>query len=169
MFSIFFIVFGAVAVGLILAVFVTRQKLPGNLQLIPPEEDYDIDPKQEKELELADLFKLGEYLCKQNDLVVKERIENSPNEVFWIAESKNEFFFGNYVLGFVKVDEDRRFVTMHDILEFKDFTKSVTSTKGFFFTTGYFTRDVHQPLEGLKVTLYNRLKILNELKSHNLA
>ena len=94
---------------------------------------------------------------------------NSENEVYWIAESTNEFFFGSYVLGFYQVDINRRFITMHDVLELKDFIKSVGSSKGFLFTTGYFTRDVHQPLEGPKVTLYNRMKILSELKSHNLA
>jgi hypothetical protein len=169
MFSLFFIVFFAVAVGIALAVFATRQQLPGGAQLVPPEEDFDKDPKDKQPLALDDLYKLGDYLCKENGLVVKDRIVNGNNEVYWVAESKNEFFFGNYVLGFVETNQAWPFITMHDILEFKDFIKSVGSTKGFFFTTGYYTRDVHQPLEGPKVTLYNRLKVLDELKSHSLS
>lgn len=169
MFSLFGIAFVAIAVGIILAVLVTRQKTPGNEPLVPPEEDFDRDPKGVPPLRLEDLFKLGEAMCREHALTVKERISQSPLEVYWIAESTNEFFFGNYVLGFVEVDEERRYVTMHDVLEFKDFIKSVSSTKGFFFTTGYFTRDVHQPLEGPKVTLYNRRKVLEELRSHHLS
>lgn len=165
MFNIFFLVFVAVAVGLGLAIFITRQKTPGNALLVPPEEDYDRDPKEEKALHLEDLYRLAEKLCRENELTIKEKISQSPTEIYWIAESQNAFFFGNYVLAFVEVNEEKRFVTMSDVLEFKDFIKSVGSSKGFFFTTGYFTRDVHQPLEGPKVSLYNRLKVLTDLKS----
>jgi hypothetical protein len=164
MFSVFFIVFIAVFIGIALSIFATRQRAPGE-SLIPPEVDYDHDPKSEPPLTLDDLYRLGEHLCRENELTVKETLVNSPTEVYWVAESKNEFFFGNYVLGFYQVEPSRPFITMHDVLEFKDFIKSAGSTKGFVFTTGYFTRDVHQPLEGPKVALYNRLKILTELKN----
>ena len=110
------------------------------------------------------LFEVAQQLCDKNGLTLKEKIEASTREVFWVAESQNEFFYGNYAFGFILSKPGGPFVSMTDVLEFKDFIKSVTSTKGLFFTTGYFTRDVYQPLEGPKVSLYNRRKILEEFK-----
>ncbi|NQW44219.1 MAG: hypothetical protein HQ462_02305 [Deltaproteobacteria bacterium] len=164
MFNIFTLAFFAVFIGLGLAMIITRQKTPQPLQLVPPEDDSLIDPKEIRELTLEDLYVVGEKLCEENKLEIKDRVTVSENEVYWIAASTNEFFFGNYVLGFFKIDADHRFVSLPTIFEFKDFIKSVTSTKGFFFTTGYFTKDVHQPLEGAKIALYNRLKIITEYK-----
>jgi hypothetical protein len=168
MFNIFTLVFFAIVIGIVLAVVATRQKLPGSASLVPPEEDFDKDPAV-RQLGLEDLFSVGEKLCVENGLVVKDKIQIAPNEVYWITESKNEFFFGNYVLGFFQTTENEKFVSLPTLLEFKDFIKSVSSTKGFFFTTGYFTRDVHQPLEGPKVSLYNRRKILDEMNRFQIA
>lgn len=169
MFNIFTLAFLAIFIGMGLAMFVTRQKTPEPIQLVPPEDDLLKDPTDVRELSLEDLFKVGEKLCQENQLSIKEKVVLNENEVYWITESSNEFFFGNYVVGFFKTTKDQPFVSLPTIFEFKDFVKSVTSTKGFFFTTGYFTKDVHQPLEGAKITLYNRLKILNEFKRFNLT
>lgn len=163
MFNLFFLVFSAIAVGIGLSFLITRSKAPGQDAFILPEDDAKKDPTDKKRLVLSDLQKLGERLCAENNLTVKERIPDTEQEVYWVAESKNEFFFGNYVLGFLETTENHPIVTLTDLLEFKDFIKSVGSAKGFFFTTGYFSRDVHQPLEGPKVTLYNRIKVLDEL------
>jgi hypothetical protein len=169
MFNIFTLAFGAIFIGIGLAMFTTRQKTPEPIQLVPPEEDTLLDPKELRELSLEDLYKVGEKLCEENKLKIKDRVSVSENEVYWITESSNEFFFGNYVLGFFKTDKEHPYVSLPTIFEFKDFVKSVTSTKGFFFTTGYFTKDVHQPLEGAKVSLYNRLKVLSEFKRFNIS
>ena len=152
-----------------LAMLVTRQKTPQPLQLVPPEDDVLNDPKDVRALTLEDLYKVGEKLCEENKLKIKDRVSVTENEVYWITESHNEFFFGNYVLGFFQTTTENPYVSLPTLFEFKDFVKSVTSTKGFFFTTGYFTKDVHQPLEGAKVSLYNRLKILDEFKRFKLT
>ncbi len=136
--------------------------------MIPIEEDAEKDNLNARALELPDLFKLGELLCKEHQLVLKETIEINENEVYWVTESTNEFFFGNYVLGFHKV-KPKAYLSLPTLFEFKDFIKSAGSAKGFFFSTGFFTRDVYQPLEGPKVTLYNRLKVLEEMKKHGLS
>jgi len=164
MFNIFFVAFGFIVLAVLLALYITRQKTPGEAPLVPPEDDFNKDPKDQRALTLEDLQRLAEHLCKENKLTVKDRLKNDEFETYWIAESTNEFFFGNYVLGFLVTGPGHLFVTLSDLLEFKDFIKSTGGAKGFFFTTGYFTRDVHQPLEGPKVTLYNRLKVLEELK-----
>ncbi len=169
MFNIFTLAFLAIAVGLGLAMIITRQKTPEPIQLVPPEDDSLNDPKEIRELTLEDLYRVGEKLCAENQLSIKDRVSVSDHEVYWITESSNEFFFGNYVLGFFKTSAENPYVSLPTIFEFKDFVKSVTSTKGFFFTTGYFTKDVHQPLEGAKVSFYNRLKVLSELKRFNLS
>jgi hypothetical protein len=169
MFNIFTLCFLGIFLGLGLAMFVTRQKTPQNIQLVPPEDDTLKDPTEIRALKLEDLYKVGEKLCEENKLSIKDRVAVSDNEVYWIAESNSEFFFGNYVLGFFETNPDQPYVSLPTIFEFKDFVKSVTSTKGFFFTTGYFTKDVHQPLEGAKVSLYNRLKVLSEFKRFNLS
>lgn len=168
MFSIFLIVGFAVFVGMALAVFATRQKIPGVVTLVPPEDDAAKDAETAA-LAPEQLYKLAEHLCRENKLQIKEKMENSERESYWIAESQNEFFFGTYVIGFFRVAPDEPFVTMAEILEFKDFIKSMGSSKGFCLTNGYFTRDVHQPLEGPKVTLYNKRKVLEELKKHSLS
>jgi hypothetical protein len=167
MFNIFTLAFVAIVIGIVLAVFATRQKIPNSPSLVPPEEDYDRDPTG-RPLALTDLFTVGEKLMEENQLSLKDKLEIAPNEVYWITESKNEFFFGSYVLGFFQTTENEKFVSLPTLFEFKDFIKSVQSAKGFYFTTGYFTRDVHQPLEGPKVSLYNRLKILSEMKRFNI-
>lgn len=164
MFNILFLPFLAIAIGITIAILITR-KAPLSVSLVPPEEDFDTDTKSEPALTLTDLTRVAERMCSENGLTIKDRIVDSPEEMYWVAESKNEFFFGNYVLGFLVVNEGRPFATMRDILDFKDLIKSHGSTKGFFFTSGYFTRDVHQPLEGPKVTLYNRKKVLLERKN----
>jgi len=38
-----------------------------------------------------------------------------------------------------------------------------------YLTTGFYTKDVYQPLEGPKVNLYNRLKVIEEMKEFNLS
>lgn len=149
--------------------FITRQETPEPIQLVPPEDDLLKDPKNVRELTLEDLYRVGEKLCDENRLNIKDRVTVNENEVYWITESSNEFFFGNYVLGFYKTDTAHPYVSLPTIFEFKDFVKSVTSTKGFFFTTGYFTKDVHQPLEGAKISLYNRLKVLSEMDRFKLS
>lgn len=169
MFSIFFIVGFAAVVGMGLAIFATRQALPGNNPLVPPEDDAARDAGLPA-VSLAQLHKLGEKLCAENGLTVRDRIDNSVRESIWICESKNEFFYGNYVLAFSLVDsEHHQYITLSELLEFKDFVKSVSSTKGFFFTNGYFSRDVHQMLEGPKVALFNKRKVLEDLKNHGLT
>jgi hypothetical protein len=169
MFSIFFLVGFAVLLGLGLAILVTRTSGRPSEPMIPAEEDFDQDPKTEKALDFEDLYKLARQMIKANGLVVKDELVQDDDEIYWVAESQNDFFFGNYVIGFFKASEETPLVGLTKILEFKDFIKSVGSTKGLFFTTGYFSRDVHQPLEGPKVSLYNRLKVLNELKKHQLS
>lgn len=149
--------------GMALAVFATRQKLPGNAPLVPPEDDASHEPPTTRPVTMQDLLSVGKKLCSQNQLVLKDEIKNSEREILWIAESQNEFFFGTYCLAFSTVDESTPYIPLAELLEFKDFVKSVGSTKGLFFTNGYFTRDVHQMLEGPKVALYNKRKVLEEL------
>lgn len=163
MFSVFGIAIVFTVLAIVLAIFISRQPPPGKVSMIPPEDDFKKDAQVSRKVERADLYQLAEKLCRENELRIKEKIETSPQEAYWIAESTNAFFYGNYVLGFCESGPEKEFVTMTDILEFKDFIKSVSSTKGFYFTTGYFTSDVHQPLEGPKVALYNKLKVLEEL------
>ncbi len=168
MFSIFLIVGLAVMMGIGLAVFATRQPVPGRASLVPPEDDAEKEERGGRAVTTEDLFRLGEKLCAENKLTVKEKMKTDERETLWIAESHNEFFLGNYVLGFYTVDDKNPYITLAELLEFKDFVKSMSSTKGLFFTSGYFTRDVHQMLEGPKVTLYNKRKVLEELKKHHL-
>ena len=168
MFSIFGIVAFAVFVGVGLAIFATRRRPPGSASLVPPEDDAAND-SQLPELRTDKIFALAEKLAKENELYIKDRLINSEREIYWIGESTNDFYFGNYVIGFLFVDPENPYILMSDVLEFKDFIKSVQSSKGFLFTNGYFTRDVHQPLEGAKVTLYNKRKILDELKRFQLS
>jgi len=164
MFSIFFIVLVAIAIGIALALFATRQKLPGGLPLIPPEEDANESAGTIPNVSIEQLHRLAEALCSESHLSIRDKLNNSPRESYWITESQDPFFFGTYVLGFLLIDSNNPFITMSDVLEFKDFLKSLGSAKGLLFTDGYFTRDVHQPLEGPKVTLYNKRKVLDELK-----
>ncbi|NBX92901.1 MAG: hypothetical protein EB078_01270 [Proteobacteria bacterium] len=169
MFSILVIPLLALFLGLFVAIFITRSAPPTPIQFAPPEDDEAKDPKDIRALELADLYRLGEKICEKNDLVLKNQIPISETEVYWVAESKNELFWGSYVLGFHKSTVDHPYISMSTILEFKDFIKSVTSAKGLYLTTGYYTKDVYQPLEGPKVNLYNRLKILQEMKELGLS
>jgi len=168
MFNIFTLAFFGIGLGLVIAMLITRTKPASNIPMIPVEEDADKDRKNVRSLELEDLFKLGERLCADNELKVKDTININENEVYWVAESTNEFFFGNYVLAFHKV-KPNSYLSLPTLFEFKDFIKSAGSAKGFFFSTGFFTRDVYQPLEGPKVTLYNRLKVLDEMAKYNLS
>lgn len=164
MFSIFGIAFGAILFGILVAVFITRQPTPQPIMYAPPEDDFEKDPKDHPPLTLEDLFKLGEKICAKNGLKIKDKIPVEEGEVYWIAESENELFFGNYVIGFHQATAENPFVSMAPILEFKDFIKSATGAKGLYITTGYFTKDVYQPLEGPKVNLFNRRKVIEELK-----
>jgi len=77
MFNIFTLVFFAVALGMLLAVIATRQKVPNMPSLVPPEEDADRDPKDVRELTLEDLFKVGEKLMTENELTLKDKIQIS--------------------------------------------------------------------------------------------
>ncbi len=155
------------ALGMALAVYATRHPAPGVITTVPPEDDYATDGELNAKLTLEDLYRLGEAMLKEHKLELKDKLPQSETEVYWVAESKSEFFYGNYVIGFVQLPEAHPFFTMKELLEFKDYVKSATSAKGFLFITGYFTRDVHQPLEGPKVTLYNKRRVLNELKSRS--
>lgn len=163
MFNIFTLAFFAIFLGIALAVFATRQKLPKDTVLVPPEEDAQKDPPS-LILNLNHLYQLGEKMLEQNQLKIKDKLNLKPHETYWIAESTNPFFYGNYVLAFFETSPKQPYVSLSNLFEFKDFLKSVGSTKGLFFTNGYFTRDVHQPLEGPKVSLYNRKKSIEELE-----
>lgn len=164
MFNLFVIAGGAVVLGMVLAIFITKQPTPQPIQFIPPEEDSETDGELPKELSLETLYKLAQKMCEEHNLVIKERIVNDPNEVYWIAENTDEFFFGNYTFAFRIPSAQRPYATMTDVLELKDFMKSSSSQKGFYFNAGYFTKDVYQPLEGPRVTLYNKRRIIGELK-----
>ena len=166
MFNIFFIAGAAIFSGLFLAMLVTRKTPNSKMALVPMEESADNEPAEmiAMGLEASHLFRLGESLCRENALIVKEKIVNSTRETYWVAESTNDFFYGNYVLAFIAEEKARSVVTMSDVLELKDFIKSAGGSKGFLFTTGYFTRDVYQPLEGPKVALHNRQKVVAEMR-----
>lgn len=169
MFNIFVIVFLAIVLGFVLAAFITRQTTPEPIQMVPPEDDLLSDPKEIRALDFEDLYRLGEKLMVENGLTLKEKVKVSEEEFYWITESKNDFFSGNYVLGFYKTPSIKAFVSLPTILEFKDLVKSAGSTKGLFFSTGYFTKDVLQPLEGPRVNLYNRGKVIREMKRLGLS
>jgi len=169
MFSILGIAFGAIFLGAFLAVFITKSNPPQPIQFAPPEDDEAKDPKEIRDLTLEDLFRLGAKICEKNELVLKTTIPINDEEVYWVAESKNELFWGSYVIGFHRATVQNPYTSMSTILEFKDFIKSVTSAKGLYLTTGYYTKDVYQPLEGPKVNLYNRLKIIDEMKEWGLT
>ena len=162
MFSIFFLVFFGLGLGILLAVFISRTSDQDTAPRVPPEKDADNDSPLPP-LTLEDLYPLGERLCRESGLEIVDRQKQSDHEMYWIAESKNEFFEGSYLVAFFEVHPEMRHVTLSKILEFKDYLKSIQCSKGLFLTTGFFTRDVHQPLEGPKVTLYNRLKVLEGL------
>lgn len=169
MFNIFTIVFLAIVIGFVLAAFMTRQTTPEPIQMVPPEDDLEQDPKNIRALEFEDLFCVGEKLAQENGLTIKEKVKVSEDEYYWVTESQNAFFFGNYVLGFYKTPSAKSFVSLPTILEFKDLVKGAGSTKGLFFSTGYFTKDVLQPLEGPKVNLFNRLKVISEIRRLGLS
>jgi len=169
MFSILGIAFGALFLGAGLAVLITKKAPPQPIQFAPPEDDEGQDPKEVRVLSLDDLYRLGNKILEKNDLVLKTTIPVSETEMYWVAESKNELFWGSYVLGFNQATPDHPYTSMATILEFKDFIKSVTSAKGLYLTTGYFTKDVYQPLEGPKVNYYNRLKVISEMNELGLS
>jgi len=163
MFNLFFIAFAAVGLGLVISIFITRKSPPDKSAMGIPEQDYETDPKELAQLTLADLDRLTTQICQKNGLIIKEKIPENDYEIYYIANSDNPITGGDYVFALVETTENRPFISMTEVLKFKDFVKSVGSTKGFFFTTGYFLREVHQPLEGVKVTLYNRRQALKEL------
>jgi len=159
MFNIFFIVFIAIFIAFGLAIFITKSDGKNKPIMVGPEDDQLTDDP-EKTVGLEDLFNVAERLCKEHQLTIRDRMKHSESDYYWVVESDDSFFYGVYVLGFFKVTSDHPMVSMSQILEFKDFVKSLGGAKGFFFTTGYFTRDCHQPLEGPKVKFYNKQRIL---------
>ena len=163
MFNIFFLVFFAVAFAIGLAVIATRAPQPNNSPRVPPEDDY-LHRAPTDTLDMLIVFDTARRICSENGLEIIETIPVSEAESFWVTHSTNPLFYGNYIFGFFSISEQEGFVTLYRLLEFKDFVKSVGSTKGFYFTNGFFTRDVHQPLEGPRVALYNARKIFDERK-----
>ncbi len=161
MFNIFSLSFVAVLVAIVLAMLVTRQKTPGNRARVPPEDDFDAPDAALQSMD--SVVALAEGLCLESALSIREKVEVSPNETYWIAESTSPVFQGQYVFGLLRVSTKDECVTLASLLEFKDFVKSTGSTKGLMLTNGFFTRDVHQPLEGPRVSLYNSRRIQTEL------
>lgn len=160
MFNIFTIAFVAVVVAIILAIVITRHTPPGFVNRVPPEDDA-ADPSRFIQ-SFAAVEDTAQRICDENNLKVTEKMKVSEQETYWLAHCNNPVFYGQYVFGFFQVSSPELCVTMSSLLEFKDFVKSAGSTKGFYFTNGFFTRDVHQPLEGPKVALYNARKIGEE-------
>ena len=163
MFNIFVLAFMAIFFGLMIAVWMTRKALPPGSGHVIPEEDSQKDPSEIRPLTLEDLKKLGKALCEENQLTIIETLPGEFEEN-WVLESQNPIFAGKFVFTFVAKPKDDPFVLLADLLQFKDFVKSMQAGKGFFFTSGYFTRDVHQPLEGVAVSLYNRLRVIEDLR-----
>ncbi len=168
MFNIFFLVFFALVVGMVLAVFVTRNSNPSKMAFLLPEEDAASDPKAPP-LALADLQRLIEYYVHERQLTLKETVKESDNECYWIAEKKDALFTDSYIFGAIVTTAERPLVPLASVLEFKDFVRGARSTKGLLLSSGYFSRDVHQPLEGVKVQLLNRKQVLGELASRQSA
>lgn len=164
MFNIFFLAIAAIFLGIGLAILITRHSTPNRESLVPPEEDAEKDPVDSSPFTMASLEAFAEKICRQNGLTVKEKISENKEESYWIAHGQSELFSETYLFAFLLTSTDHPFITLAQVLEFKDFLKSLGGTKGVIFTNGYFTRDVHQPLEGPKVTLYNRLKILSDTR-----
>ncbi|MCB0416726.1 MAG: hypothetical protein H6617_02785 [Bdellovibrionaceae bacterium] len=162
MFNLFFLVFFAILMAAALAVLITRSSSPTKESFLLPEEDKAADPPGPP-LKIADLERLVKHLCQTKGLKLKERHENSPDEVVWVAENEDPILYGILVFGCVEAAPPQGLTPLSAVLEFKDFVKGLGSTKGFLFTTGYFSRDVHQPLEGVKITLFNRKRVLAEL------
>jgi hypothetical protein len=160
MFNIFGVVLVAIVGGIVLSIIATRKHPPGQLTLVPPEDDYE--KHTHKEMPFPSVIAMAEKICGENGLNILQRMKVSDREQYWISENESPVFQGKYVFGFFEVSSERPFVPLSVILEFKDFIKSVGSTKGFYFTNGFFTRDVHQPLEGPGVALYNAKRIAED-------
>ncbi|MEZ4751946.1 MAG: hypothetical protein R3B54_15340 [Bdellovibrionota bacterium] len=162
MFNLFFLVFFAIVIAAGLAVLITRGSSPTKESFLLPEEDKATDPSGPS-LALEDLERLVKHLCESKGLKLKERLVNSPEEVVLVAENEDPILYGTLVFGCVEAAEPQGLTPLSAVLEFKDFVKGLGSTKGFLLTTGYFSRDVHQPLEGVKITLFNRKRVMAEL------
>ena len=162
--SIFFIVFFSLCLGFGLAVFATRQKIPGRPTSVPPEDAALKEPENLPPTGLKELKELGKQWSELNRLILKEEMINSPRETFWILECQSGFFYGQYIMGFLHTTEERPYVTLSEVIEFKDFVKSMGGARAHLFTDGYFTRDVYQVLEGPKIALYNRQKVIEALQ-----
>ncbi|MBI1859466.1 MAG: hypothetical protein HYR96_00935 [Deltaproteobacteria bacterium] len=167
MFNIFTLAALAIVLAISIAILVTRQKTPGQQNRVPPEDDA-AEP-QHFIPSFSIVEETARRICEENGLKVINQMPISDRETYWVAQSENPVFFGQYVFGFYRVDGPEICVTMATLLEFKDFVKSVGSSKGFFFTNGFFTRDVHQPLEGPKVALFNARKIREERSQKGVA
>lgn len=162
MFNLFFLVIFAVIFAAGLAVLITRTSSPTKESFLLPEEDQAVDPK-DPPLELADLERLVRHLCAEKNLKISDRMENSPEEIIIVAQNEDPILYGTLVFGCFKANNKQQLTPLSTVLEFKDFVKGLGSTKGFLLTTGYFSRDVHQPLEGVKVSLFNRKTVLEHL------
>ncbi len=165
---IFLIAFFSICFGFALAFFATRQKIPGTLSLVPPEEAALKEPEGLPTIGYPELKKLALQLAEKNQLTLKEEQTHSERERVWILESKNGFFYGQYAIGFILVSPVKPYVSIQEVIEFKDFVKSVGGARAHLFTNGYFTRDVYQVLEGPKVALYNKQHVAKALVDPNL-
>lgn len=169
MFNLFFLAFIAIAIGAVIAVLITRKASPGRDTMLLPEDEAAKDGAlTAPSLRMAQLYELAEALCRERSLEIVDRSEESPEEAYWVAKHNDPFFLGNYVFGFMVTTEAHPLVSLTDLLGFKDFVKGAESRKGFLLISGYFSRDVHQPLEGPNVTLFNRRKVLEERKARGL-
>lgn len=157
MFNIFTLSIGAIGLAIVLAIAITRQTVSGNPVRVLPEEDRDAPEAKLQSMAAVELVARG--LCLEAQLTVKEEIAVSEKETYWIAESTSPVFQGQYVFGLVRAVSVDDCVTLSTLLEFKDYVKSAGSTKGILLTNGFFTRDVYQPLEGPRVTLYNSRRV----------
>lgn len=107
-------------------------------------------------------------LLRKLDLEIQEIRRVAENEVEFLAVRRAPVIGGQYLVSclFLGVSD---LVDTEKVWSLSSAVRAERALKGILITTGYFTKDVHNLLEGAPVELINRDRLAELLRKHEIS
>lgn len=138
---------------------------------IPREKDYyaeaDLATEKFKNLGINQFERVCRRLLTEWGLVIKSCSRLSPQEIEFVAQDPKPIVGGDFIV-YGRLVTDGEVIETSQVMALSDVVRSEKASKGVFITTGFFSADTAQMLEGAPLELINARRLRELLSTHNL-
>lgn len=162
--------FGIVVVSVVIG-FALILLLKKTTASIPREKDFyaESDPADDKlkSLGMNQFEGVCGRLLTEWGLVIKSCSRLSPQEIEFVAQDPKPIVGGDFIV-YGRLVTDGEVIETSRVMALSDVVRSEKASKGVFITTGFFSADTAQMLEGAPLELINARRLKELILHHDL-